>query len=103
MQVYWGGPKPKGTFVNYIDAVACRENAIMDNVDALPVFSPLDAPELCQDENGELKHDPMYYDYLYVDVPDGNETGRFPYTVDDSTGKERCAICWPRARSRRDT
>jgi len=80
MQVYWGGPVPKGAEVNCIDAIGCRENALVDNDDALPIFSPLDAPELCHDENGNFKHEPMYYDYLYVDIPDGDEKGRFPYT-----------------------
>ena len=79
MQIYWGGPKPKYSKVNCVDAVSCRLNAIVDNDYALPVFSPLDDPELCH-KNGVLKHDPMYYDYLYVNVPDGDEKDRFPYT-----------------------
>ena len=80
MQVYWGGPSPHHSKVNCIDAIGCRANAILDNFDALPVFSPLDEPELCHDEFGIMKQDPMYYDYLYVNVPDGDEKDRFPYT-----------------------
>ena len=79
-QVYWGGAAPKGKRVHCVDAVGCRENAIVDNDDALPVFSPMDEPEPFRDANNNVKHDPMYYDYLYVDVPDGDEAGRFPYT-----------------------
>ena len=79
-QVYWGGPKPKAAKVTAIDAVGCRVNAIVDSVDPLPVFCPLDAPELCHNEHGLLKRDPMYYDYIYVDVPEGDNRDRFPYT-----------------------
>ena len=52
-QVYRGGPTPKHEKISCIDAIACRENAIVDSDLALPVFSPLDEPEVCQDENGE--------------------------------------------------
>ena len=79
-QVYWGGGAPKGKRVDCIDAIGCRENAIVDSDLALPVFSPLDEPELCHDANGDLKRDPMYWDYIYVDVPDGDAKDRFPYT-----------------------
>jgi hypothetical protein len=79
-QVYWGGPIPKSSKVTAIDAVGCRTNAIVDSVDPLPVFCPLDAPELCHDQNNALRRDPMYYDYIYVDVPDGDRRDRFPYT-----------------------
>ncbi|NDD65155.1 MAG: HNH endonuclease, partial [Acidobacteria bacterium] len=79
-QVYWGSPTPKSSKVTAIDAVGCRTNAIVDSVDPLPVFCPLDAPELCHDQNNALRRDPMYYDYIYVDVPDGDRRDRFPYT-----------------------
>ena len=79
-QVYWGGPTPKGSRVKCIDAISCRENAIVDSDLALPVFSPLDEPEFCHDEYGDMKQDPMYWDYIYIEVPDADSTDRFPYT-----------------------
>ena len=79
-QVYWGGPRPSSTVVSCIDAISCRENALVDNEDALPCMSPLDAPELCHDEYGDLKHEAMYWDYLYVAIADGDDHDRFPYT-----------------------
>ena len=61
-QVYGGGGLAQGSKVNCIDAISRRENAFVDNDMALPIFSPLDEPEFCHFENGDMKRNPMYWD-----------------------------------------
>ena len=66
-QVVWG-QRPKTSEVECIDIRNCRPNSLFTYGYDLPVFSPIDDPQRCTDDDGGLLRELDYFDCYLVDA-----------------------------------
>ena len=81
-----GGMKCSGDDIYRLDARGSRPNALWEYPYRLPIFSPIDEPERCVDEDGIWTRPPQEWDYIWV-AASGQDLG---YNLDDPHDADFC-------------
>ena len=81
-QQVFGSGATSGKPVYEIDARGSRSNGIWEYGYGIPIFSPVDDPERCLDDNGLWRHEPTYWHDIWVSCSD--------YDLEDAEEADEC-------------